>query len=249
MKPVILITLHRRYHELCLALKNIQNKKIFFKQIPSVVLVWADPENGRRWFIDKLIEEKIIDHVIYRYKLPNEDGNQPTTFFESQNIRIGLENVFRLYENAYCIVQASDIIINEFGIRLMQSEILKGAEVVNFAWSNRYTSNAWYTNCFAISSNKEYWPPCSDMDCADVLEKLWYRESYGKRKITTLSNNNNIAFKHEHISENMKQFPIVYVDTNFSCSLFIKGYKSIFRIIKEFIRCIFLGDSNGKSNN
>ena len=239
MKQVILITLHRRYHEFSLALKNIHNKKIFFKEKPSIVVVWADPDNGRRWFIDNLLEQKLIDHVVYRYKLPNEDGNQPTTFFESQNIRLGLENVFRLYENAFCIVQAGDIIITEYGFYVMESEMLKGAEVVNFAWTNKHTSNAWHTNCFAISSNKEYWPPFADIDSLDVLEKLWYRECYGKRKITTLSNNNNIIFKHNHISENMPKFPIVYINTNLSCNMFIRGYKSIFRIIKEFLRCIF----------
>ena len=245
MKPVILITLHRRYHELCLALKNIHHKKIFFKEPPSIVLIWADPEPSRKWFIDNLIEDKLIDHVIHRFKLPTDNGNSGTTFSESQNIRLGLENVFRLYKNSYCIVQASDICITEYGFYLIEQEMNNGAKAVSFVWPNRYTSRAWCTNCFAVSNDKEYWTPFTDMRSSDVLERSWFEKCYLKEDITTMSNNNEIVFVHKHISENMDEFPIKPVIINKTFNLFIKGSMSLL----NRLRCIFLGDINVKDHN
>jgi len=245
MKPVILITLHRRYHELHKSLKNIHSKKVFFKQRPSIVLIWADPEPSRKWFIDNLLKEKIIDHVIYRYKLLSDSGGHGTTFSESQNIRLGLENVFRLYDDCYCIVQASDICITEYGFYLIEQEMNNKANVINFTWANRFSTKAWHTNCFAVSKNKEYWPPCCDINCTDTLERLWYNECNLYKGITTLSNNNEVAFIHKHISEKMDAFPIKPVNIKNSFNLFIKGSMTLLKRL----RCIFLGDINVKNSN
>lgn len=246
MNPVILITLHRRYHELELALENINRKKIFFKKKPKIVVIWADPENGRKWFIDSLLKNKLIDNILYRYKLPNEGNTKATTFYESQNIRLGLQNVFRLYENSYCIVQASDICITEYGLYLMENEMNNGAELVNFYWQNKFTLNAWSTNCFAVKSNQEYWPPFCDIDCLDTLEKLWFKslENKTKLKITTMSNNNNIVFVHNHISEKLNPFPIKYIDLKNNLKMYIKGNMEFTKMIKNFLRCIFKGGNN-----
>lgn len=245
MKPVILITLHRRYHELHKALKNIHGKKVFFKNQPSIVLVWADPEPSRRWFIDDLVKAKLIDHVVHRYKLPSDSSGYGTTFSESQNIRLGLENVFRLYDDCYCVVQAADICITEYGFYLIEQEMCNGAQAINFTWENRFTSKAWHTNCFAVSKNKDYWPPCCNLNCLDVLEKLWYNECGLYKGITTLANNNQIIFIHKHISEKMDAFPSKPVTIKNTFNLFIKGSMTFLKRL----RCIFLGDSSVKNIN
>jgi len=245
MKPVILITLHRRYHELHKSLKNIYDKKDFFKTEPSIVLIWADPEPSRKWFIDSLLKEKIIHHVIYRYKLPSDSGAYGTTFSESQNIRLGLENVFRLYDDCYCIVLASDICISKYGLYLIDQEMKNGAKVVNFVWINRFISKAWHTNCFSVCKEKKYWPPCCDLKCTDTLERLWYNECYSYRGITTLSNNNEIVFTHRHISEKMDAFPAKPANIKTTFNLFIKGSMTLLKRL----RCIFLGDINVKNSD
>ena len=54
---------------------------------------------------------------------PGENLKVATTFYEANNIRLGLENVFRTYPNSFCIVQASDIIITNYGFDLMINEM------------------------------------------------------------------------------------------------------------------------------
>lgn len=241
MKPVILITLHRRYHELLRTIKNIESKKRFFKENPSVFVIWADPEPSRYWLIKKLLDNKKIELLITRYRLPKEDGKQPTTFYESQNIRIGLENVFRKYPDAFCIVQASDIYITDYGFYLIENEMNNGAKLLTFNWENRFGANALHTNCFAVLNTKELWPPFAPLGGIDVLERLWYinlENNLMLKNNTLMSNSNNICFLHEHISEHLEQIPFIPLVQNNNLRLNIRGNKSIFRIILDFIRCI-----------
>lgn len=41
MKPIILITLYRRYHEFCNSIENIERYKKFFKIKPDIYVIWS----------------------------------------------------------------------------------------------------------------------------------------------------------------------------------------------------------------
>lgn len=247
MKAVILITLHRRYYEFVNSINNIKSKLYLFPEPPSIFVVWADPEPSRNWLLNELVENKTIELLIGRCALPGEDSKVATTFYESNNIRLGLENVFRFYPKCFCIVQASDIIITNYGFDLMISEMHRGANAVVFYWS----SNAYHTNCFSISSDKKYWPPFVKMNDPNILEYIWKKTLFFKKIdsfVTTMSNSNNIAFEHNHISENMKPFPFKNSVKNNMIFCYIRGSISFMKIVLNFFRCIILGDCNGKSN-
>jgi len=251
MKPVILITLHRRYHELEKTINNLISKKRFFKECPSIYVIWADPEPCRYWFLDDLVKTSKIEGLITRHVLPEENGKNPTSFYESHNIRIGLETIFRKYPNSYCIVQASDVLIKEYAIHLIQEQIFLHANAVVFYWSNKYNPYAFHTNFFAVTSDSSYWPPFADFKTQDVLERLWYKNLESKNllnKIFKYVNHNETCFMHEHISESLKEFVKKSVFHASRICLNIKGHLSFHKIILNFFRCIFLGDCNGKNN-
>ena len=247
MKTVILITLHRRYYEFVNSIKNIKSKSVFANNFPSIFVVWADPDPTRYWLLNELIEDKIIELLITRHMLPGENLKVATTFYEANNIRLGLENVFRAYPNCFCIVQASDIIITDYGFDLMINEMNRGANAVVFYWS----ANAFHTNCFAISNNKDYWPPFVKKNDPSILELIWKRNLASKKIdnfLTAMSNYNRIAFEHDHISENMIPFPIKYIPKNATINCYVSGSMSFIKIVLNFFRCIILGDCNGKNN-
>ena len=63
-----------------------------------------------------------------------------------------------------------------------------------------------------------------------------------------MSNYNKIAFEHNHISENMEPFPIKYIPKSATINCYVSGSISFIRIVLNFLRCIILGDCNGKNN-
>lgn len=251
MKPVILITLHRRYHEFVKTIKNIHSKFEYFSEKPTIYVVWSDPEPGRYWLLDLFKKNNLIDFLITRHVLPDENGKTATTFYESQNIRLGLENVFRNHPDSYCIVQASDISITEYGFHLIDTEMNRGAKGIVFSWINT-NFGAFHTNCFCVTNDKDLWPPFADKKSRDVLERLWYKDLERKNLIknfTNMSNYNKIIFSHEHISENLEQFPIKAALSYNQIYLHIEGTVNILDFILNFFRCIFMGDRNGKNSN
>lgn len=246
MKLVILITLHRRYYEFVNSINNIKSKSNLLGEKPSIFVIWSDPEPTKQYLLDDYLKDKTIELLITRLALPNETGKQATTFYESQNIRLGLENVFRKYPECCCIVQASDIIIHDYGYDLLINEIRRGSDIVAFYWS----SNAFHTNCFSIVNKKNFWPPFARKEDRDVLEVLWNRKLNRleiKPNITIMSNYNSIAFSHNHITENLKPFPSKepLIFNNTIC--YIEGTINILQIILSFFRCIILGVFNGKN--
>lgn len=249
MKPVILITLHRRYHEFVKTIKNIYSKIEYFSERPSIFVVWADPEPGRYWLLDSFLKNNLIESIILRHVLLDENGKTPTTFYESHNIRIGLENVFRTYPNCYCIVQASDITVTEYGFHLIETEMNRGASAIAFPWINT-NFGAFHTNLFCVTNDKSIWPPFADKKSRDVLERLWYKDLERKnllKKFTNISNYNNSVFLHEHITESLEQFPIKPALSYNQLNLNIEGTVNILQIVLNFFRCIFIGDCNGKN--
>ena len=237
MKPIILITLYRRYHEFCNSIENIERYKKFFKVKPDIYVIWSSPENGKLWLFEDLIKKDIIQKLITRKGFPNENGKHPTSFFESHNIRLGLETVFRDHPDSYCIVQAADVKITEYGFNVIENEMISGASAVTFIWNNRFTTDAWATNCFAVSSARKFWPPFVEYDTIDVLERYWYKEFAKNNKkdyITVLGNQSNFIFTHEHRSEKLPKFLDKFIVENESVGLFIKGQKSLIKRIYDF---------------
>lgn len=237
MKPIILITLYRRYHEFCNSIENIERYKKFFKVKPDIYVIWSSPEHGKFWLFEDLIKKDIIQKLITRKGFPNENGKLPTSFFESHNIRLGLETVFRDHPDSYCIVQAADVKITEYGFNVIENEMLSGASAVTFIWNNRYTSDAWATNCFAVSSARKFWPPFVEYDTIDTLERYWYKEFAKNSKkdyITVLGNQSNFIFTHEHKSEKLPKFLDKFINEKESIGLFIKGQKSLIKRIYDF---------------
>jgi hypothetical protein len=49
VKPVVVLTVYRRYHELAEALDRLTALAHEFAEPPAVVVVWAAPEVGRLW--------------------------------------------------------------------------------------------------------------------------------------------------------------------------------------------------------
>jgi hypothetical protein len=237
MKPIILITLYRRYHEFCNSIENIERYKKFFKVKPDIYVIWSSPENGKLWLFEDLIKKDIIQKLITRKGFPNENGKHPTSFFESHNIRLGLETVFRDHPDSYCIVQAADVKITEYGFNVIENEMISGASAVTFIWNNRFTTDAWATNCFAVSSARKFWPPFVEYDTVDTLERYWYKEFAKNSKkdyITVLGNQSNFIFTHEHKSEKLPKFLDKFIVENESVGLFIKGQKSLIKRIYDF---------------
>jgi hypothetical protein len=237
MKPIILITLYRRYHEFCNSIENIERYKKFFKVKPDIYVIWSSPENGKLWLFEDLIKKDIIQKLITRKGFPNENGKHPTSFFESHNIRLGLETVFRDHPDSYCIVQAADVKITEYGFNVIENEMISGASAVTFIWNNRFTTDAWATNCFAVSSARKFWPPFVEYDTIDTLERYWYKEFAKNSKkdyITVLGNQSNFIFTHEHKSEKLPKFLDKFIVENESVGLFIKGQKSLIKRIYDF---------------
>jgi len=237
MKPIILITLYRRYHEFCNSIENIERYKKFFKVKPDIYVIWSSPENGKLWLFEDLIKKDIIQKLITRKGFPNENGKHPTSFFESHNIRLGLETVFRDHPDSYCIVQAADVKITEYGFNVIENEMISGASAVTFIWNNRFTTDAWATNCFAVSSARKFWPPFVEYDTIDTLERYWYKEFAKNSKkdyITVLGNQSNLIFTHEHKSEKLPKFLDKFIVKNESVGLFIKGQKSLIKRIYDF---------------
>lgn len=171
-KPVILLTLCRRYYELAKNLEKIYQLKGEFPSEPDVVLVWAQPEVGRLWFLQELLASGKLTHVIGRPQLPDETGVS-TTYPESHNLHIGLTYIRENYPpDSYVVVQASDVepkagVYHQINV-LMQ----EGANAFAVHWANGVCCNdIWHTNFFSVCLDPAYWPPVSEPDAADTLER------------------------------------------------------------------------------
>jgi hypothetical protein len=237
MKPIILITIYRRYRELIKCLENIHELKKEFKESPQIVVVWACPVLGNLWFFEKLIREGKINHLVLRHK--NNDGG-PTTFPESLNLRLGLEFIEKNYEGQefYVIGQACDIFPNSGTYKLVDTLLHEKEKAVLFFWENGIArENVWHTNFFAISNDRNYWPPLSDKNEADTLEVQWGKQLANKNLPFYRTHNSRcLKFTESNLDQlNLALIPRkgdAYINLN------IMGYKSLWRRIREFIKRI-----------
>jgi hypothetical protein len=237
MKPVIVVTIHRRYWELK---KNLPEIKKRFPDSP-VVVVWACPEYSRLWFFQELLANGDIQAVVGRPPLPNE-SSAATTYPESHNLRLGLERAKRDYPDApYYVGMAADITPGLWGCEFIEQSMKDGCKATVFYWANPIhgQGGTWHTNFFAVAQDEDWWPPLSPPDDADVLERQWGRLLQGKPAVSISSNANGMMFSHRHESENMDPFPIFPQHDGSSVGFAMKGhlswYKRLWRYVKRLV--------------
>ena len=199
-KPVVLITVYRRYGELRLTLEQLNKFASEFEQRPPVVVIWAAPVVGHLWHFQEMQKEGLIDHLLFRKQLDDGDGVGSTTYPESHNIRQGLEFIKTTYgDDYYAIVQTADVNIRP-GVYAMMHYWLheKNCKIFAYRWSNSCTLNAWHTNLFAVRlDDKKAWPPIATKNDQDVLEHKWGKSIEENRiSIVKWSNDENKFFKH-----------------------------------------------------
>lgn len=170
LKPIIILTLYRRYNGFIKSINNIIKYSSEFKVEPDVIVVWAQPEKSMEF----LIKQPIVKHIIKRDKLPYEGEKCGTTYPESHNIRLGLEYVKKNYNNCYALVQASDIFVKQSCYYEIDDIMQQGKDAAVAHWPNHMVSvGCYHTNIFAVSMDEHHWPPLCDYNEYDVLEWAW----------------------------------------------------------------------------
>lgn len=185
MKPVILITLHRRYEDLAKNLEIINSFRHEFVTDPDIGIVWADPELDMEWFLNEQIEKHDnITFIIYRPKLDGEGQRGGTTYPESHNIVYGLKFIRDAYDDVYAIVQATDAYPFRNAYREIDGHMNDKHNAVLYYWHHNCLSVPGFcTYFFAIQMEEQHWPPISDGDNHDALEWQWAKIIYEITKV------------------------------------------------------------------
>lgn len=244
MKPVIVMTVYRRYHELNIALGRIEELRAQFSTFPDVVLVWAQPEVGRLWFIQELLDGGKIRHVLTRSRLDGEGEVGGTTYPESHNLRLGLEWVRANYDPAetYAIGHAADVWVKGDAYRQIDSHMNSGKRAVVFWYDNAIILDGiWHTNLFGVCLDEQYWPPVSPKTSNEILERQWglMLQRRSPPGIQKFSNYNQKLFRHNHLSEGLPSWPVIPQASAGGVSLGVVGYLPwwcIFQKTKERFR-------------
>ena len=234
-KPVILVTVYRRYFELSRTIERIHELHSEFSHRPDIVVLWAQPEPARIWFFDQLLREGKIETLLTRKQLPGETPTTATSYAESHNLRIGLDFIRSKYDPAthYAICQAADAYANpEQCYQFIDGKIQEGYEAVTLFWPNGCVhDDIWCTNMFAVPLDETYWPPVSKIGDSDVLERQWglLLKSRQPPSIFKNHNSNNKRFLHEHLSEHQEDWPRFAVEYGFSIPFFTSGYVPLWK--------------------
>lgn len=231
------MTVYRRYHELKKSLARVH--EVYDKEIggkPLVVVVWADPEIGRLWLFQELIQLGLIYTVLSRKALPNE-GSLATSFCESYNIRLGLEYIDKEFKGFPVIFQTADVCPKNGTYGFIYHNLKEGNKAVLFLWENGcIRENVWHTNLFGLADMK-YAPPLSEINHPDVLERQWgiklTEQNLGD--FTRWNNFNSKMFTHEHISEQLQDFPYKAQKDGCSLVLSVKGWLPWYIRLGQFI--------------
>ena len=237
-RPILLVTVCRRYYELEKNLRFSQTLFGEFNQAPEVVVVWARPEIGRLWVFEKLLAEGQISRVMGRPALPDEVDGCATTFPESRNLRGALESFRRLYapDSYYVIGQAADVCPKKGVYSYIDSTMQDGRKAVAFLMPICHSLHAWHTNFFAVASDDAFWPPVSPTNSQDILERQWAVVLDGKENVERSNNNNNKHFVHAHESESAKPYPFFAQDKAAVIGLTVRGYETWLSRCKKYLR-------------
>jgi hypothetical protein len=231
-KPVIAITVYRRYYELTQNLKLIHQFKSEFAVTPDIVVVWAQPEVPRLWFFQELLASGHITSLLTRPHLVGESSNN-TTYPESYNLSLALRWVsFSYKDDAYLLGQAADVEPKPGAYRTIDKRMQEGCQAFLIHWPNGVCrSDIWHTNFFAVGMDENYWPPVAEVTDADTLERQWGLSLSARRLpyIEKSHNASNRFFSHRHLSEGHEPWPCKHQADSGSANLFIVGHKSIWR--------------------
>lgn len=245
MKPVIVVTVYRRYHELAALLDRVGELAGEFAERPDVVVVWAQPEVGRLWFFQKLLADGAVQKLLTRPRLPGEAADQPTTYPESHNVRQGLEWVRANYDPAttYAVVLAADVTPNaEHLFRFVDDHMSRDdGRAVVFHWPNGCVPHhIWHTNCFAVCLDERYWPPVLPAESGDTLEWAWGKQLRERRLHAVLESHNSRErrFVHAHRSEALPAWPVEPQAAAQSALLLISGHLPWWRRLLERLRLV-----------
>lgn len=244
MKPVVLVTVCRRYRELAGTLGRVRDLAGEFSERPDVAVVWARPEVGRLWFFRKLSGDGLVDRVLTRPPAPGEGDGLATTAPESLNIRLGLEWARDNYDPAstYAVVLAADVVPNaRHAFAFVDDHMSRGGgRAAVFHWPNGCVpTNVWHTNFFAVRLDDErYWPPVLQAGSSDTLEWAWGKRLMDARLPGVLESHNarNRRFSHAHLSEGLPEWPVVPESAGQSASLLISGRLPWWRRLAERLR-------------
>ncbi len=239
-KPIILITIGRRYSELIKCLINIENLAHEFSIKPDIILVWSCPQVMRLWFFKKLEESGKIKKILYRYD-SGDDFHGPTSYFVALNIWVGLDYIKENYnpEEHYIICQDCDIFPNPNVYSLIDKEI-QDHEAVLFHWQNSCSNhNAWCTNFFAVGFNCDYWPPKAEIS-ADTYEAQYGRKLLDKNlgNFFKSHNSRNQKFLHSHETVDFNLFPSKPQLFDLSVPLCVTGYNSLLSKFRNLMKRI-----------
>jgi hypothetical protein len=238
------VTLFRRYYELQQTIERIWEMAGEFEFIPEVVVVWAQPELGRLWFIQELLDAGKIQHVISRPKLVGEEPGVATTYPESHNLRLGLQYVTDnfLTEDTYVIGMAADVCPRHGTFAFIDNHIRENAKAVVFHWPNGCChSGVWHTNFFVVPLDDRFWPPLSGLEHQDVLERQWGMMLSERRLegVVETHNHNDKRFVHCHQSETQPEWPLVPLNDGNSVGFAILGRKTFWRKLREIVAGVF----------
>lgn len=245
MKPVIVVTVYRRYHELDDLLGRVRALAGEFGEAPDIVVVWARPEVGRLWYFKRLLADGRVTKLLTRLPLPGEADDRPTTYPESHNIRLGLEWVRANYDPAttYAVVLAADVQPQPkhlFGFIDDHMSRDDGRAVV-FHWPNGCVPfGIWHTNAFAVCLDEAYWPPVLGPEHADTLEHAWGKQLRERRLHAVLESHNSRdrRFVHAHRSEGLPPYPVETQPAAATAPLLITGYQPWWRRWAEALRLV-----------
>jgi hypothetical protein len=256
MRALILLTVYRRYHELSLALARLEEaKKEEFRELPIVWIVWAQPELARLWYFRDLLQTGKINRLLTREKLPQEGERGGTTYPESHNLQLGLQEArqwltsefssFLSYH--YVVVQAADILPKPGAYRYIDDR-LHGVPIPNltddqpwkavvFHWENACCGQAiWHTNFFAVPLEEDYWPPLSTSDNQETLERQWGLKLQEKKpyRVFETHNSSQRLFFHQHLSEQLPVWPLIPLVGSQNLSLYLSGTMPWYRRLYDW---------------
>lgn len=195
------VTLYRRYWECRGTLAALHALRPGW----PVVLVWACPEEGRRWWADREVFTGRVADVVERPPLPSDGG--PTTGPESVNLRLGLTRAAELFPGRWCLGLAGDVTPLGLGLEVAEAARAAGERLCCCDWGQ----GGYHTNWFAVPlADPAVWPPVSPPDAADTLEMQWAKHLRPAGVAPALTTNAaGRVFRHTHASEAMPAFPVV----------------------------------------